>query len=168
MLIKKEGGRRLPSKVQDMPSTTKLTKKTRHVPTAEQETNTEHKAKSRCRLKVIQYMPRLMNKKPTQNTNQNHMSIKKGGGRRPPSKVKDMPPTSNSSKITRHAPTDEPETNTEHKTKPYACYTKGGRWPPFKVQDMSPTNNLPMNMDYTWLYTIYSLWNIYIHIYFID
>ena len=85
-----------------MPSTTKLTK-TRHDPTAEQETNTEHKAKSRCRIKVIQGMPRLMNKKPTQNAKRNHMSIEKGGGRRPTSKVQDMPPTSNSSKITRHA-----------------------------------------------------------------
>ena len=45
MLLKKEGGRRPPSKVQDMPSTTKLTRKTRHVPTAEQETDTEHTAK---------------------------------------------------------------------------------------------------------------------------
>ena len=45
MLLKKEGGRRPPSKVQDMPSTTKVTKKTRHVPIAEQDTNTEHKAK---------------------------------------------------------------------------------------------------------------------------
>ena len=45
MLIKKAGGRRPPpSKVQDMPSTTELTKKTRHVPTDEQEINTEHEA----------------------------------------------------------------------------------------------------------------------------
>ena len=45
MLIKKEGDRRPPSKVQDMPSTTKLTKKTRHALTAEHESNSEHKAK---------------------------------------------------------------------------------------------------------------------------
>ena len=44
MLIKKEGGRRPPSKVRDMPPTTKLTKKTRHAPTDEQEINTEHEA----------------------------------------------------------------------------------------------------------------------------
>ena len=138
MLIEKESGRRPPSKVQDMPSTTKLTKKTRHVPTAEHETKTEHKAKPRGRLKVIQDMPRLMNKKPTQNTKQNHMSIKKEGGRRPPSKVQDMPPTINSSKIARHAPTDEPETNTEHKTKPYAWYKKG--WP---VATFQSTRHVP-------------------------
>jgi hypothetical protein len=138
MLLKKESGRRPPSKVQDMPSTTKLTKKTRHVPTAEHETKTEHKAKPRGRLKVIQDMPRLMNKKPTQNTKQNHMSIKKEGGRRPPSKVQDMPPTINSSKIARHAPTDEPETNTEHKTKPYAWYKKG--WP---VATFQSTRHVP-------------------------
>ena len=90
-------------------------------------------------------MPRSMNKKPTQHTKQNHMPIKKEGGRRPSSKVQDIPPTTNSSMITRHAPTDEPETNKEHKAKPYACYTKRGRWLPFKVQDMPPTNNLPKN-----------------------
>ena len=82
-------------------------------------TNTEHKATPWCRLKVIQDMPRLMNKKPTQNTKQNHMSIKKkvADGHLP--KYKTCPQQFNSSKITRHAPTDEPETNTEHKTKPY-------------------------------------------------
>ena len=36
------------------------------------------------------------------------MPIEKEGGRRPPSKVQHMPPTFNSSKITRHAPTDDP------------------------------------------------------------
>ena len=45
MPIQKEGGRRPPpSKVQDMPGSTKLTEKTRHVPTDEQEINTEHEA----------------------------------------------------------------------------------------------------------------------------
>ena len=90
MLINKEGDRRPPSKVQDMPSTTKLTKKTRHVPTAEQETNTEHKAKSK-----------------TQNTKQNHMPIRKEGGRRPPSKIQDMHTTSKLPKNTRLAPVDK-------------------------------------------------------------
>ena len=39
---------------------------------------------------------------------------------RPPSKVQDMPPTIKLSKNTRHAPTDKPETNIEHKAKPHA------------------------------------------------
>ena len=51
MLIKKEGDRRPPSKVQDMPSTTKPTKKTRHAPTDEQEINTEHEATLHVYLK---------------------------------------------------------------------------------------------------------------------
>jgi len=75
----------------------------------------------------MQDLPQLMNKKPTQNTKQNHMPIKKEGGRRPPSKVQDMPPTIKLSKNTRLAPTDKQETNTEHKTKPHAYYIK--RWP---------------------------------------
>jgi len=48
------------------------------------------------------------------------MPIKKEGGRRPPSKVQDMHPTTKLSKNTRLAPIDKLETNTEHKTKPHA------------------------------------------------
>ena len=98
-------------------------------------TNTEHKATPWCRLKVIQDMPRLMNKKPTQNTKQNHMSIKKKVAEGHLPKYKTCPQQLNSSKITRHAPTDEPETNTEHKTKPYACYKKvaGGHLSKYKT-----------------------------------
>ena len=77
MLIEKESGRRPPSKVQDMPSTTKLTEKTRHVPTAEHETKTEHKANQRGRFKVIQDMPRLMNKNPHRTQSKTTCLLKK-------------------------------------------------------------------------------------------
>ena len=51
------------------------------------------------------------------------MPIQKEGGRRPPSKVQDMHPTTKLSKNTRLAPIDKLETNTEYKTKPHA-YSK--------------------------------------------
>ena len=67
----------------------------------------------RVNFQRIQDSPQLINKKPTQNTKQNHMLIKKEGGRRP-SKVQDMPSTTKLTKKTRHVPTDEQEINTEH------------------------------------------------------
>jgi len=48
------------------------------------------------------------------------MPIKNEGGRRPPSKVQDMHPTTKLSKNTRLVQIDKSETNTEHKTKPHA------------------------------------------------
>jgi len=74
----------------------------------------------RLNFQRIQDLPQPINKKSTQNTKQNHMPIKKEGGRRPPSKVQDMHPTTKLSKNTRLAPIDKLETNTEHKTKPHA------------------------------------------------
>ena len=68
----------------------------------------------------IQNLPQPINKKPTRNTKQIHMPIQKEGGRRPPSKVQDMHPTTKLSENTRLAPIDKLETNTEYKTKPHA------------------------------------------------
>ena len=89
--IRKDGGRRPFSEVEDMPRTTKLTNRTRHAPT-------QNKSKTTCLLKKkmaeghllkyktctqrlnfqrIQDLPQLINKKPTQNTKQDHMLVKK-------------------------------------------------------------------------------------------
>ena len=83
----------------------------------------------------VQDLPQLINKKPTQYTKQNHMLIKKEGDRRPPSKVQDIPSTTKPTKKTRHAPTDEQETSTEHKTKPRASSKKvaEGHLPKYKT-----------------------------------
>ena len=74
----------------------------------------------RLNFQRTQDVPQLINKKPTQNTKQNHMLIKKEGGRRPPSKVQDMPSTTKLTRKTRHVPTAEQETDTDHTAKPHA------------------------------------------------
>ena len=103
--IRKDGGRRQLSEVEDMPRTTKLTSRTRHAPTQNTKQITcllkkkvaeGHLLKyktctQRLNFQRIQDLPQLINKKPTQNTKQNHMLIKKEGGRRHSQTGQDMP-----------------------------------------------------------------------------
>ena len=115
-------GRRPRCKVEDMPPTIKLTSRTRHAPNSKSTKNTEQNHMPNIAyskrlwpkpLSEVEDMPRttkLTNRTrhaPTQNTKQNHMPIKKEGGRRPPSKIQDMHPTTKLSKNTRLAPIDK-------------------------------------------------------------
>jgi len=75
-----------------------------------------------------QLMPRLLYKKETQNTKQNHMSIKKKGGRRPHSKNTRQAPNHLTVKKSGAQPPDATQaTDTEHKAKPYAYQKR--KWP---------------------------------------
>ena len=65
-------------------------------------------------------MPQLLKKKPTQNTKQNHMPIKKKVDEGHLQKIQDASPTTRLSQDTRHVPAVKQETNTGHKAKPYA------------------------------------------------
>ena len=70
----------------------------------------------------------MLHKQPTQNTKQNHMPIKKEGGRRPPSKNTRQTPNHLTFKGSRAEPPDATQaTDTEHKAKPYAYQKR--RWP---------------------------------------
>ena len=69
-------------------------------------------------------MRQLLNKKPTQNTKQNHVPIKKKVAEGHLQKVQNTPPTTRLSPDTRHAPVAKQETNTDHKAKPYAIQKK--------------------------------------------
>ena len=71
-------------------------------------------------IQRIQDMPQLINKKPTRNTKQNHMPVKKKVAEGHLPKYNACPPTTKLSKNTRHAPTDGQEANTEHNAKPHA------------------------------------------------
>ena len=68
----------------------------------------------------VQDMPQLLNKKPTQNTKQNHVPIKKKVAEGHLQKIQDTFPTTRLSQDTRRAPATKQETKTEHKAKPYA------------------------------------------------
>ncbi len=74
----KEGGRRPPSKVQDMPPAINSSKNAGHAPTDEPEHPLKDKTcTQRLNFQRIQDLPQLINKKPTQNTKQDHMLVKK-------------------------------------------------------------------------------------------
>ena len=76
---------------------------------------------ARTKVYKQQLMPRLLYKTATQNTKQNHMPIKKKGGRRPPSTNTRQAPNHLASKKSRAEPPDATRaTDIEHKAKPYA------------------------------------------------
>ena len=60
----------------------------------------------------LQDMPQLLNKKPTQDTTQNHMHIKKKVAECQLKKIQDTSPTTRLSQVTRQAPGAKRETNT--------------------------------------------------------
>ena len=78
-----------------------------------------HKSK-RVNSQRIQDVPQLINKKPTRNTKQNHMPIKKKVAEGHLPKYNACPPTTKLSHNTRHAPIDRQEASTEHNAKPHA------------------------------------------------
>ena len=80
----------------------------------------------------IQDVPQLINKKPTRNTKQNHMPIKKKVAEGHLPKYNACPPTTKLSHNTRHAPIDRPEASTEHSANHMPVQKK--RWPKATLQ----------------------------------